>query len=821
MTLLDAALHYAQRGFAVFPLKPRDKKPVTPNGFKNATRVARPIEAWWALDASRNIGIATGEVSGIVVIDIDGEAAREEWAALKGSNEEPVTLTSITGRAEVGHHLLFQHPGFHVGNSDLSPHINVRADGGYIVAPPSLHPDTGKAYAWLDETAEIAPLPGWLLEALEMRGNKPTTTVERSLPAVASARPTIKYAETALDGEVNAVKSAGEGNRNNQLNTSAFNLGQLVGSGTLDRYTVEDHLINAALGAGLSEDEARKTIKSGLDSGIKQPRMIKPRTPTAQPDLKMEPLGSDAEGFAETLAKADTIAESAFQTKLAALPQIQVNGIELRDTTAASIDALARCGSVFVRSGELARVRIDERNRAGIESIGESALRGRMARAANYYSRKYSDKNGWTETVVAPPIDVVRDVMTVGDWPFAPLDGVIEAPSIRPDGSILNQPGYDPATRLFLVMSPGLELPNIPDAPGREEVDAALELLSEIFIDMPFEDQASRANALAALLTPIARPMINGPVPMSIFDSPQQSNGKTLAAQLVGVLATGEMPEPSPAPDAPEEWRKSISAQLGAARSVILIDNVTRTLEDGSLAAALTSITWSDRLLGRNDKQIRLPARACWMATGNNVQVGGDLVTRTYLIRLDAKMSRPQEREGFKYPQIEAWVKANRGLLLKAALVLCRAWHAAGRPAPTCPRMRYDEWRNVIGGILEFAGVNDFLGNLRSFQEAGDIEGSAWERFILQLIDTFGPTVSPGLIYARFASSDDLAAALPPELSGLLGAPEDLKARSKFSQRAGCLFRNRVGKRHGDSQACIVGASRHAAGMSWLLKTGE
>jgi hypothetical protein len=342
-----------------------------------------------------------------------------------------------------------------------------------------------------------------------------------------------------------------------------------------------------------------------------------------------------------------------------------------------------------------------------------------------------------------------------------------------------------------------------------------------LFVDMPFEDEASRANALGALLTPIARPMIAGPVPMPIFDSPQQGSGKTLTAQLIGLVATGEMPEPSPAPDAPEEWRKSISAQLGAARSVILIDNITRTLEDGSLAAVLTSTTWSDRLLGRNDKQIKLPARACWMATGNNVKVGGDLITRTYLVRLDAKMSRPQERDGFKHPNIEQWVRSNRGLLLKAALVLCRAWHIAGRPAPTCPRMRYGEWRTVIGGILQHAGVNDFLGNLRNFQEASDIEGPAWERFILKLIEVFGATVAPAQIYARFSSSDDLAALLPPDSRLSLSGPEDHKVKNQFAQRIGYLFRERVGKRYGDSQACIVRGRRTSDGNVWDLKSGD
>jgi hypothetical protein len=135
--------------------------------------------------------------------------------------------------------------------------------------------------------------------------------------------------------------------------------------------------------------------------------------------------------------------------------------------------------------------------------------------------------------------------------------------------------------------------------------------------------------------------------------------------------------------------------------------------------------------------------------------------------------------------------------------------------------MRYGEWRTVIGGILQHAGVNDFLGNLRTFQEASDIEGPAWERFILKLIEVFGATVAPAQIYARFSSSDDLAALLPPDSRLSLSGPEDHKVKNQFAQRIGYLFRERVGKRYGDSQACIVRGRRTSDGNVWDLKSGD
>ena len=721
------------------------------------------------------------------------------------------TEVSLSGR---GLHLYFIGEEF-VPPTVKKPEFEVYSEGRYfLLGVPVDHTPPAKMTSGLWQKIE------------ERLPKAASTSSDAAIAQPLPAGPTVsansdemrRWLQVAMDSAYNNAASAPKGQRNAITNRETYSLAGRVPY--ISESDIERLMFMAAEKSGYVAEDGEAavmaTIRSAIQKGKANPLPLPELTPT-RPAVVVPEMEAGGEFTPNDDGSASPIA-----TGESVRPWIQVNNVELPDITDASIKALKKLGGTFVRSNELVRVRIDEKNRAGIETMSEAALRGRMARAAVYYTERYNAKtDSRSETIVAPPVNAVQDVMTVGDWPFPALDGVIESPTMRPDGSIVLAPGYDAATRLYLVMSPGLELPAIPNEPEQADVEAALALLADMFVDMPFEDAASRANALGALLTPIARPMIAGPVPMPIFDSPQQGSGKTLTAQLIGLVATGEMPEPSPAPDAPEEWRKSISAQLGAARSVILIDNITRTLEDGSLAAVLTSTTWSDRLLGRNDKQIKLPARACWMATGNNVKVGGDLITRTYLVRLDAKMSRPQERDGFKHPNIEQWVKANRGLLLKAALVLCRAWHVAGRPAPTCPRIRYGEWRTVIGGILQHAGVNEFLGNLRTFQEASDVEGPAWERFILKLIEVFGATVAPAQIYARFSSSDELAALLPPELAGKLSGPEDHKAKSQFAQRIGYLFRERVGKRYGDSQACIVRTRRTSDGNVWDLKSGD
>lgn len=151
-TLKEWALYYASNGFAVFPLVKGEKRPATGQGFKNATTDPRTIEAWWSACPDYNIGIATGSRSGgLVVIDldrdpdkgIDGYEVLKKWQHDNG--DLPETWTSITGRG--GYHLLYRDTARNSCRTGLYEGIDIRADGGYIVAPPSIHPN-GRHYEW-------------------------------------------------------------------------------------------------------------------------------------------------------------------------------------------------------------------------------------------------------------------------------------------------------------------------------------------------------------------------------------------------------------------------------------------------------------------------------------------------------------------------------------------------------------------------------------------------------------------------------------------------------------------------------------------------
>jgi hypothetical protein len=176
--LLDSALYYAKTyGWAVFPIDPRTKKPITPHGCKDAKKDPGAIRAWWKKNPNAGIGIATGSISQLIVIDedidpdkgLDGISEMSRWE--RENTPLPETVTAITGRG--GYHLYFHYEGNDITNrAGLLDGVDVRGEGGYVIAPPSLHPN-GTEYTWEYDPNEydIAPLNDTIKEFVTYREN--------------------------------------------------------------------------------------------------------------------------------------------------------------------------------------------------------------------------------------------------------------------------------------------------------------------------------------------------------------------------------------------------------------------------------------------------------------------------------------------------------------------------------------------------------------------------------------------------------------------------------------------------------------------------
>ncbi|MEZ5825229.1 MAG: bifunctional DNA primase/polymerase [Geminicoccaceae bacterium] len=279
ISLLDHAKWYASCDKEVFPCEPRGKKPIgrlCPHGLKDATCDQQLIEKWWTEKPDANIGVRTGV--GLLVLDIDGEEGFRSLHALEAVHGPlPQTISVNTGSG--GKHLYFRSDDAgEIRNSTgkLGKHLDVRADGGYIIAPPSVH-QNGRCYEfelgcepW---SVERAPVPVWLIERLRSPSaiDLGSTQATPAIPRLSTGnRATDKsYVDAALHNAVSNVENATVGIRNNQLNIEAISLARFVVTGELDPRALVASLLLAALHAGLPKAEAERTIASGIEAGLR------------------------------------------------------------------------------------------------------------------------------------------------------------------------------------------------------------------------------------------------------------------------------------------------------------------------------------------------------------------------------------------------------------------------------------------------------------------------------------------------------------------------------------------------------------------------
>jgi hypothetical protein len=431
------------------------------------------------------------------------------------------------------------------------------------------------------------------------------------------------------------------------------------------------------------------------------------------------------------------------------LRRICCNGRQLPAISDEALEALHAANDppkLFARGGAMVAVIRDENHRQVITEVGVDSLCGRMARSAHYFKVGKKDKDGNSgEYDCPPPPVVVKDVLALSPerWRLPPLCAVTESPIVRSDGSILDTSGYDPATKLYYAPDPNLRMPPIPERPTSADIQAARNLVHRAIGEFPYADDASYANTVAAILTPIVKPAIDACSPLGLFDAPQAGTGKSLLCDIVAIVATAQAGQMFKAPKDEDEWRKVITTSLISGTTVVIFDNVTRPLESGDLCSLLTSTTWADRAMKTHDK-IALPVKATFLASGNNLRLGGDMPRRCYRIRLDAKCSQPFLRTGptpgksFAIENLKAWALEHRGELLAALLTLTRAWYAAGQPKPKVkPLGSFERWTITVGGILEHAGFEGFMANASAMYADADDESMEWEGFLYALHHTF------------------------------------------------------------------------------------
>lgn len=346
------------------------------------------------------------------------------------------------------------------------------------------------------------------------------------------------------------------------------------------------------------------------------------------------------------------------------------------------------------------------------------------------------------EEEVTPPREVLSAVLAGKTWPkVPPLRGIIGAPVLRRDGTLLQKPGYDPETGLYLASK--VALPYVPDEPTPEQVaDARAFLLDRFLRDFPWASDADRANYIALLATPILRHFTRSLTPFALIDATMPSSGKTILTAGPGMLY-GQRILPWAYSD--EELRKSITAVMADSEQVgvVIWDNIPEgtVIDSAVLAQLVTTGVWSDRQLGAS-RNIATVNDRLWMATGNNLQVGGDMASRTVRVHLDPNMPRPELRDQSRFgiPHLDQWITrpANQHTVLWHLLILVLDWTRAGAPRTTGLTMRqFTPWAQSLGGFLAHHGIDGFLRNAADVRDIDEDE-TRWRAFLSCWYDRHG-----------------------------------------------------------------------------------
>lgn len=380
---------------------------------------------------------------------------------------------------------------------------------------------------------------------------------------------------------------------------------------------------------------------------------------------------------------------------------------------------------------------------------------------------------------------------------FPELEKISKVPVFSEDGTLITEKGYNPLTRAYY--DPGnYEYLAVPEVVTNEDLDSAVWSLLDVVRDFPFSDaindvdpepirltnedgtwadtdadgfpwpnwdrgRGSRANALAMILQPFARAMIDGPCPNYHVDKPAIGTGAGFLVDAAWIINEGgDRAEVKTLSHDNAEIKKAMTAALLEAKAILFLDNIQHQVDSPDLAAALTAGTWSDRILGQSST-VNIPIRTTFIMAGNRIKFNRDMMRRNVPIYMNAATPNPasDRTEAFyKHPKLHQWMVVNRPQLVWACHVIIKAWVQAGRPRGSVQAFQsFNDYSDVMGGILDYAGISGFLSNREKYMEMRAEEQNSMDGLTKRIWDKFGED--------RKTASELLEACAPDGASGL------------------------------------------------------
>ncbi len=752
-TMVSAALAYAAHGVPVFPLDPETKKPLTARdkdasgnsipgtgGFKKATVDPATVNHWWRKYPKAMIGVAMGERVGVWALDVDAPGDHADglsaFEALRSAPGRDWPDTRKHASPSGGLQFLFRMPRdklIRCGRGELPDGIDVKGEGGYIVVPPSIR---RKGQYVVVEDAPIVGAPAWLVDMI--LGEKPRAKKEPQTGA-----------KTV---DMRALKSAMKFIPNENLAWDEWNK---VG---MALYAATD-----GKGFELFDEWSKKSSKYDADETSDRWNHYSTSPPT---ELTAGTIFYRAR-------------QNGWRRAIFLSPRIS-------EVATAAEGALLEAGApLYQRGGKLFRPLVEEVDAtngrrtkvAQLKELDAVHLRDFMDRTATWL--RYDERSMKWE-LAKPPLDVAMTILARGvdERKFCVVVGIISTPTMRPDGSLLVEPGYDPATRLLLVEPP--DMPTIPESPTLDDARAALALLLDLISEFPLKDDVSRAVALSALITPVVRGAF--PVtPMHAATAPAAGTGKSYLMDLVAAISTGQLMPVMSAGKNEEEFEKRLGAAMLTGQPLISIDNVDGELRGVALCQLIERPVVEIRILGKSER-VRIESRATTtFCTGNNLALVGDLCRRTIVAALDAVVERPELRE-FNDDPVEKVLK-NRGAYIAAALTICRAYIVAGRPGKAPRLASFEAWSDIVRSALIWLGEADVVDSMEAARDE-DPELIA----LRGMLSAWAATIGVGQAYKRTLQSaidqsgNDDAIELKEAIETVAGVGADVNSLARWAK---------------------------------------
>lgn len=734
-----AAMAAAERGLRIVLLNnhdaqpPADRKKVFRRGWGlTATDNEDELERQFENQPKANIGVLLGKyppgskIPGVIDVEFDCEEGRATAEKIFGSN----CFTPTYKSKRSVHRLFLWNDAFPPIQKLILAGLEIRLGGDgkqtQSVLPPSTH-ETDIEYQWLPSLSinevDLAEVPEILAvqfcnveSLLEAEGlSTATGGGEGSKPP--------EYWESIENG-------APKGSRNNSLLSLAGRWARNMVD--LDYAEIESRAIEwgRKCTEQLKADECKQVAQSAVRMERRRRELIdgrpssdKARIPSVNTECSIVRDESTEDLISQLLIMESLRIDWGFWQELdyliddVARPEILLS-TNVAECTDRVVRQIARLGwdspwlryrdreksKIYQRQGRLVSV-VDAR----IVELPEGQIPSIITRACRLLTET-TTKTGKRRCDVVPPAWLSKSVHTIGDYGDAirRIAAVTTSPTFRPDGTVVQTPGYDAGSGL--LYRPSIRFPSVPDRPSRSDAMKSASELMAVVGDFEFAGDADRSAWLAYVITLASRYAIGGCCPLFAITANSRGSGKSLLADISATIAYDRHAARKSYSQSDDENRKAITATALEGTPCVLFDNVADELGGPSLDAALTATTWTDRVLGKSQTTGELPMRTVWAATGNNLRFGSDLARRVLPIRLASTSANPEDRTDFTHPHLMQWVAENRPRLLVAALTIMRAYIVAGQPQqPGGVWGSFDAWSTMVRGAIVWVGLADPL----------------------------------------------------------------------------------------------------------------